>query len=137
MTAAFEPANELEHALVKARQGELPVVSFMDKLLASQVFVLLDKAPAADGKWDNGISPMVLRNQDGNPVMAMFTAPERSTEWPKREPRFQHGLLTDFAWLLRGLQPGVGLVINPGLAAGLEMPASGVAQLKQRAQRRN
>lgn len=135
MNLAFEPANDLERALLQAQRGQLPVVSFMDKLLASQVFVLLDKEPGPSGKWDNSASPMVLTNQEGKPVMAMFTAPERSTEWPKREPRFTHGLLTDFAWLLRGLAPGVGLVINPGLSAGLEMPASGVAQLKQRAHR--
>ena len=48
MSAAFEPANDLERALVQAQAGQLPDVQFMDKLLTSQVFVLLVPEHATD-----------------------------------------------------------------------------------------
>jgi len=75
----------------------------------------------------------VLMNSAGTPVLAMFTAPERSGEWPKRQPRFRFGLLTDFAWLLKGITLNVGIVINPGLSVGLEMRPSTVGELRTQA----
>ncbi|MBS0208472.1 MAG: SseB family protein [Planctomycetes bacterium] len=132
MTADFDPLNELENALVAAQEGRLPVVSFIDKLLASKVALLLQNDPGPT--WDNSTAPLILTNDAGHPVIAVFTALERSLEWTKREPKFTFALLTDFVWVLRGISAGVGLVLNPGLPTGLEMPASGVAQLKVRAQ---
>lgn len=133
MTNHFEPSNALEQALFAAQRGELPVGAFMDTLLASKVFVLIDKDIGPSGTWDNSATPMVLSNQSGGPVLAIFTAPERSGDWSKRQPRFAFGLLTDFSWLLRGIAPTVGIVINPGLTVGLEMPPSGVLELKKQA----
>jgi hypothetical protein len=103
----------------------------MQTLLASKVFVLIDKDIGPTGIWDNSATPMVLSNSKGSPVLAIFTAPERSGEWPKRQPRFGFGLLTDFAWLLKGIETNVGIVINPGLMVGLEMQPSTVAQLRE------
>jgi hypothetical protein len=130
MNQSFEPSNDLERALVAAQKGQLPVPAFMQTLLTSKVFVLVDKEIGAGGAWDNSASPMVLSDSKGAPFLAMFTAPERSGEWPKRQPRFGFGLLTDFSWLLKGIAPNVGVVINPGLTVGLEMQPSTVAQLR-------
>jgi len=63
-------------------------------------------------------------------MLAIFTNPERSSGWPTRFPQFGVGLLTDFKWLLKGVASGVGIVINPGSSAGLEMSPSKVSQLK-------
>ena len=105
----------------------------MQTLVASKVFVLLDKEIGPNGVWDNSASPMVLTNAQGAPVLAMFTAPERSSEWAKHQPRFAFGLLTDFAWLLKGIAPNVGVVVNPGLSVGLEIQPSAVAGLRSQA----
>jgi hypothetical protein len=105
----------------------------MDAFLRSQVFVLLDKDPGPSAVWDNSSNPMVLRNAKGQPVLAIFTDADRSTAWTGDSSKFGFGLLTDFAWLIRGIQPGVGIVVNPGLSVGMEMPASGVEALKNRA----
>ena len=129
----FEPSNELEHALLQAQEGRLAVSALMKTLLASKVFVLIDKDLGPGGVWDNSVSPMVLSNASGGPVLAVFTAPERSTEWPKNHPQHKFGLFTDFRWLLKGIASGVGVVINPGSPVGLEMPAAGVQQLKTEA----
>jgi hypothetical protein len=133
MSQLFEPANDLERALVAAQLGELPVPAFMQTLLMSKVFVLIDKEIGPSGVWDNSASPMVLSNAQGTPILAMFTAPERSGDWPERQPRFAFGLFTDFAWLLKGVAPNVGVVINPGLSVGLEIQPPTVAQLRVQA----
>jgi len=129
----FEPSNDLEHALLQAQEGRLAVSALMKTLLASKVFVLIDKELGPSGVWDNSVSPMVLSNVAGGPVLAVFTAPERSAEWPKNYPQYKFGLLTDFRWLLKGIATGVGVAINPGSPVSLEMPAAGVEQLKTEA----
>jgi hypothetical protein len=39
----------------------------------------------------------------------------------QQAPAHVHALFVDFAWIVRGLAPGVGLAINPGDALGLEL----------------
>lgn len=128
-TDTFQAANNLERALLEAQTGRLSVGEFLNTLLSSQVFVLLDKEVAPNG-WDNSASPMVLSNHSGIPVLATFTSPERSDGWPAQLPQFSFGLLTDFRWLLRGVAPGVGVVVNPGLSVGLELAPERVAELR-------
>jgi hypothetical protein len=131
--AQFEPVNELERALAQAQEGRLSISVLMDAFLSSQVFVLIDKDPGPSGRWDNSASPMVLTGSTGVPMLAVFTAPQRSSNWPKLHPQFGFGLLTDFQWLLKGVASGVGIVINPGATVGLEMQPTGVADLKAKA----
>ena len=130
----FEPVNDLEAHLLKAQLGRTPATEFLDQLLSSQVVVLLDKDPGPSGVWDNSVSPLILSNASGSPVLAMFTAPERSTSWYKQLPRFEFGLLVQFQWLLRGIASNVGVVINPGHSVGLELAPEAVADLKSRSQ---
>jgi hypothetical protein len=113
-----------------AQRGAVSINDFLASLVEAKVFVLLDKDPGPSGKWDNTASPLVLNSQGGVPMLAVFTAPERSSGWPLRFPQYSFGLLTDFRWLLRGVASGVGLVINPGSVVGLEMPPSGIEQLR-------
>lgn len=134
--APFKPLNDLERALVAVQKGQISTPRFMDKLLASQILILIDKEVGDDGIWDDGTSPLVVFDAQDKPLLAMFTAPERTGEWPKLQPQFSFGLIVDFAWMLRGVAAEVGIVVNPGLNVGFEMPASGVSQLKQRLQKK-
>jgi [ribosomal protein S5]-alanine N-acetyltransferase len=127
---AFAPANDLEKALIAAQHGRMPMLEFMDALIRSNVVVLVDREPT-----QGEATPMALTNQAGEPVLAVFTAAQRCGEWTRREPQFGVVLHTEFRSLLQGMAPGVGLVVNPGLKEGLEMPAAGVAQLQARARR--
>ena len=110
----FVPVNDLETRLQQAQVGRIPASDFLDDLLSAQVVVLLDKDPGPSGVWDNSASPLVLSNTAGLPVLAMFTAPERSTAWHRQLPRFQFALATQFQWLLQGIANDVGVVLNPG-----------------------
>jgi hypothetical protein len=118
---------------VNAQRGAISIGEFVKTLLGSQVFVLLDRDPGPSSVWNNTASPLVLNNQSGMPMLAIFTALERSADWSERIPDYSFGLLTDFRWLLKGIASGVGLVINPGSKVGLEMPAIGVWQMRAEA----
>jgi hypothetical protein len=130
----FVPLNDLERALALTQSGQLPVPELMQTLLASQVFVLLDKDPGPGLAWDNTAVPLILRNAAGSPMLAIFTAPERSSTWPSQLPAFAYGLLVSFSWLLKGIASGVGVVVNPGLSIGMEVPAFGVDALRAQSQ---
>lgn len=133
MHPSFEPSNDLERALVAAQQNQMPVTAFVQTLQASKVFVLVDRDTGPSEVWDHSAAPMLLTNAARTPFLALFTAPERATVWSKRQTAFGHGLSTDFARLLQGMAPGLGIVINPGLPAGFEMQPATVAQLRAQA----
>ena len=122
--------NSLERALLQAQNGELATDDFLAVLLESKVFMLIDKDIGPSGVWDNSAEPMVLFNAQHAPVLAIFTAPERSSEWAMHSPKYKFGLLTDFRWLLKGVAPNVGVVVNPGSSAGLEIAPSRVVELR-------
>lgn len=126
----FTPGNPLEKVLLAAQSGAVEPAALFQRMYLSQVFVLLDKQPDPDGKWDKTTSLMVLNNARGEPMMAIFTAPERSQDWPAQAPAFRHGILVDFPWVLKGMAAGVGIVVNPGCSVGVEMSADIVQKLK-------
>lgn len=128
--AEFVPGNALETALVLAQQGKASTPDFLNQLVGSQVFVLLDKELGPEGQWDPAINLCVLTNAKGNPMVAVFTAPERAIPWSERLPQFQHGLLVNPTWLIQGLGPTVGIVVNPGHPVGVELSPDAVRQMK-------
>ena len=131
--AAFSPLNPLEEALLQAQLGAAPAADFFSVLLDSQVFVLLDKDIGPDGQWDPSINLCLLTNAAGAPVLAAFSAPERSAPWYPHLPQFQFGLLVSFVWLMQGLGPDAGVVLNPGHGVGVELAPEAIARLRQQA----
>ena len=124
------PLNELETVLAAVRAGDAAVSSFMDALVDGDIFVLLDKDPGPEGKWEDAASPLVLKNHAGTPVIAMFTAPERAIAMASQFPAFGYGLIIRFAWVLARMSPGVGIVLNPGTLFGMEIPPAAVQGLQ-------
>ena len=132
-TDPFDPQNALERCLVNTRTGHFPESVLMEEFLASEIFILVDRDFAAAGTGNASAVPLVLTNDSGRPVLAMFTAPRRASPWAERYAGYGFGLLTPFNQLLQGLDPGVGVVINPGWEYGLEMSPDCVEQLKLQA----
>lgn len=128
-TPSPEPANDLERAVQAARAGLEPLEVFLSCLLRSQVFVLMKGDPSTDPAAPR--QPLVLPSSKGVSSVCIFTSPERSTEVQRRHPEYRAGLLVDFSWVLRGMPPDLGLVLNPGTSLSLEQPAEGVARLKE------
>lgn len=134
MNKKFEPANDLEIAILAMQQGELPIDIVMQVLLSSQVAVLVDKYVDPAVGWDGSARPMVFRNAEGTPTLAVFTSEDLAAAWPKRDRRFTHTLSTQFVWVLGGMAPGVGLAMNPGHLVNFDLPPATVDGLKRQAQ---
>lgn len=111
----------LESKLQAARQGQCSTPELFEEMLASQIIVLLDKPIDEDGRWDPTARPLTLNSPNGFAVMAIFTTHEKAAPWVLQAPAHVHALYVDFAWIVRGLAPQVGLVINPGDVLGLEL----------------
>jgi hypothetical protein len=125
----FKPSKALERALVQAQARTMSVDDFFGHLLTSQVAVLLDKEVPESG-WDNSISPLVLASPRGGNVLAAFTGVDRATPMSQRSNSHKYALLVDFRWVLKGVSPGVGIVVNPGWTVGVEIEPVRVAELK-------
>lgn len=131
MTAPrFDPLNDLEVALAAAKAGTGTIDALIARLQDAQVFLLLDRDPGPEEARDESAQPLTLNNARGQPVLALFSAPERSISMTLAYPQFAFGVWVEFRWLLRLVRPGVGLVLNPGAVAGFEMPAEGVTALQ-------
>jgi hypothetical protein len=126
----FEPANDLERALLQAQTGKLSYPDFFANLLKSQVVILLDRVPPQSGAWDNSISPLVLISSKGSKVLAVYTSTERATPMSRQSKEHKYSLLTGFSGVFRGVASGVGIVVNPGWPVGVEIDAARIAELK-------
>jgi hypothetical protein len=129
-TPRFDPLNDLEIALLAAQTGEATIDALIERLKESPVFLLLDRDPGPEEARDEEAQPLLLNNGQGDPVLAMFSAPERSISMTVTFPGYAFGIWVEFPWLLRLVRPGVGLVLNPGAMAGFEMPAEAVLSLR-------
>lgn len=128
---AFTPANPLEVALLGSQQDEASQNAFITLLMESEVGVLLDKPLLTDGAWDPEAAPMVLDRPGGFPALAVFTSPGRAVAAGVHSNTYQNGKALPFRTLLRGAQPSLGLVVNPGSLVGFDMKPEQVAALKQ------
>jgi len=127
----FVPTSRLEQALSKAKREPETTGAFLGELLRSQVVVLAseDAGPAPDSTATGNL--LVLTNAAGGSVVPVFTTRERANPWHEREPRFQYGLFIGAASLIEGLGSGMGIVVNPGHAAGVEIPPEVIAEIKR------
>ncbi len=128
------PLNPLETLLLASRERGQGIAGLLDALVESEVVILLDKDPGAAAGTDlleGRALPLVLSNPEGSPVLAVFSAAERSVPMALQFPQFGFGLPVAFRELLKVIRPGVGLVMNPGTTLGFEMPAAAVARLQQ------
>ena len=127
----FTPANPLEEALLGAQRDEASQNAFIEQLVNAEVGVLLDRPLLADGCWDPEAAPLVLNRPAGFPALAVFTSPERAIAAGIHSDTYQNGKALPFASLLRGVQPELGLVVNPGSPVGFDMKPEDVADLKK------
>ncbi len=133
-TQSFEPLNELERKIAAGQAGKLPHGEVLQTLMESRVYTLVDKDPGPEGRWDDSISPLILANRAGKPLLAVFTAKERAAAWPQQYPQLRFGFFADFYWWVKGMDAAFGIVVNPGSAVGLEILAPIVQELKVAAQ---
>ncbi|MDX9995896.1 MAG: SseB family protein [Rhodocyclaceae bacterium] len=128
----IEPKNELERKLFAAMNGELSGEDFMRELLVEQVFI-----PIRDDK-DDGIAgfqrttkatPLVVRDEDGQNILVLFTSPERAKDFLADTPDYSGGLLAEFEWIVERMEPGFAIVVNPGDEFGIDIAPDNVTEM--------
>ncbi len=130
--APFIPHNDLEKLLAEVMQGNAEAEDFVTRLLAGeQVFMPVqdEKHTIAGFQLSTKAQPLVIEDDDGVRIMALFTSPERAKPFAELFPDYKGGLLAEFPWILRRIGGGFPIAINPGWDVGIDFDAETVAQL--------
>jgi hypothetical protein len=120
----FVPGNLLEDALVRARAGQLSSADFLRVLLMSTIAVPSAVPTDAAGR---GLQPVVY-DRAGVPMVATFSALARAAVLGSRAP---YCLTINGRAFLAGLPREYGMVLNPGLPVGMDIPPAGIQELLQ------
>lgn len=118
----FDPINELEAALQKARSGSLPMSDFIKLFVSSELAVPSGEEVMADG---SGFRPLLF-DKGQVKMVACFTAKERIGAFAARAP---YCLVIKGRDFLRRVPPNYGLVINPGHSIGFEISPEGLLNI--------
>ena len=130
-TTEFTPHNDLEKQLMDVHSGALEVEDFVARLLNEQVFMPVkdEKHAIAGFQRSAHAEPLIIEDEEGNRVMAVFTSPERAKPFLEYFPGYKGGLLTDFSWVLKKIGGGFPIALNPGWEIGLDFDAEMTASL--------
>jgi hypothetical protein len=113
------PNPGIEAALAAAMSGSLGMGEFLRLFAESGVIVLSATDYSADAAL---FQPMMFARDDVS-QLAVFTARDRADAWASKAP-FSTTMLG--RRVFEALQPGVGLVVNPGSGLGFEMAPGGI-----------
>jgi SseB protein N-terminal domain len=127
----FIPRNPLEEQLAAVHAGTLDPETFVLQLLDQQLFVPVrdEKNPIQGFQRSTQADPLIIEDEEGERVLAVFTSPERAKPVVDHYPEFTGGILTELSWLLRRIGGGVPIALNPGWDIGMDFDADMVAQL--------
>ncbi|MGB3394601.1 MAG: SseB family protein [Stenotrophomonas sp.] len=116
------PQTPIETLLQTAMDGKLPIRTFMQAFIASEVVLLTGSLVTPDG---SGFDPLLFDKQ-GVLHVAVFTDMARVGVHTQQAPHMLRWLLLD---VLRRVPGGYGVVVNPGTQLGFEISPSGVGEL--------
>lgn len=127
-----EPRNELEAQILEAQEGRITSDDLLKTLMGSQVFMPVqdEKAPVLNIQRSNRAQPLVLSSEEeGTPILVLFSSPERAKPFIKDYPGFTGGILESFQWVLQNMGSGYGIVLNPNTEVGFDMEPETVQEL--------
>ena len=125
----FDPINQLEEDLLATSRGEMDNITFLQKLAESSVSILIDKE-FVETENPEGVQPLILEASNGEPLLALFSAPARGYPMTEQHPEHAFAVEVAFPWAVHNAWNGMGLVINPGWSVGLTIPPASVEQMK-------
>jgi hypothetical protein len=105
----------------------------VEALIESKIAIPLDKG-LENGALPADFKPLTLNAQQGYPVLATFTTPDKATPWIQQHPAFKHSLVTDFTWAVRLTRPPFGIAVNPGYKHAFTLSPAEVQALAEQLQ---
>ena len=112
----------IETLLQTAMDGKLPIRTFMQAFVASEVVLLTGSLVTPDG---SGFDPLLFDKQ-GVLHVAVFTDMSRVGFHQQQAP---HNIRMLMLEVLRRVPGGYGVAINPGTSLGFEISPSGVGEI--------
>jgi hypothetical protein len=106
-------AAPLEELIIRFTSEPEIRQQLVEALMGSRLAVPIDKT-LENGVLPPDFKPLTLNAQQGFPVLAVFTTPDKAAPWLRQHPAFRHSLVTDFAWAVRMTRPPFGIAVNPG-----------------------
>jgi hypothetical protein len=119
---AMKAKTPLEHAIEKARAGQMPVADMLRMFARGPVLVPSASEVKSDG---DGLMPLYL-DKEGTPMVVCFTDFARIGEEARAAAPFC--MQIEGEGFLRMVPPGCGLVVNPGTQIGFDMSPEGLQQ---------
>lgn len=118
-----EARNELEAKILDAQEGRITSDDLLKILMGSQVFMPVqdEKAPVLNVQRSARAQALVLSAEDGTPILALFSSPERAKPFIENFPGFTGGILESFKWVLQNMGSGYGIALNPESEVGFDM----------------
>jgi hypothetical protein len=124
-------APSLEALIVRSTGEPQLREQLVAALIESKIAIPLDRG-LENGALPADFKPLTLNAQQGYPVLATFTTPDKATPWIQQHPEFENCLVTDFTWAVRLTQPPFGIAVNPGYKHAFTLsPAEVQAQAAQ------
>jgi len=119
---SFTPETPIEHRILAAQKGELSGDALLREIAIANLYI-----PSKDEVHEDGsrLQPILLE-MDGQPYLAVYTAPSRI---PKGSAPYLLQAVGRYFFVR--LPPGYGVMINPGFAAQMLVPAHGITALQQ------
>lgn len=117
--APLAPSNELEHSLVAAKRGQIPLTDFLAHLVRNDITVPSVTEIQSGGA---GFTPLVFKRDDTE-MVAIFTSIDRVKMFSDLAPYILKINAREF--FLR-LVAGVGVVLNPGYSEGMDITPDGI-----------
>jgi hypothetical protein len=125
----FLPRNELEIQLLAAKEGRASPRSFVTYLFENDIYVL-STSDALSSPVDT--RALLSLSDDDHPTrLAIFSSRARAETFQSVFPSYQHVLKASFSDVLRVIESGTGIMLNPGQSAGMTIPPEGVIELKR------
>lgn len=131
MENTFIPQNDLEEKLLQAQQGLLSEDDFMKALLDSQVFMpIYEKHRVSNLQTSDKIQALQVEDDNGEPVMILFSSPDRAKLFLMDYPGYGGGLLVELRWIFEKFGTGFGISLNPNWPVGIDLHADMLEQLR-------
>jgi hypothetical protein len=118
------PEGEMELAIANTQRGIQSIHDVIELFLRSKVFVPSGTSISEIGE---GLTPLQF-DREHETMVAAFCSPERALKFGDLAP---YGVLMYGRDLVKWMEDGLGIVVNPGWEIGFEIPVAGVRKLRE------
>lgn len=124
--------EDLERALGELSRHEINNGEFLEALVRSKAFTLLDRPWGGEASASDEVRLMTVDDpEDEGRMMGLFTSEEKAREAQGQAPGFEHLARVDVLWALLRLESGCGVMVDPGQDTSFRIPAKVAANMRQ------